>query len=127
MPDQRDQQKRQGGQGGQQQGSAGQKSDQSNKKSGSPQLVRQGAERQDSGGPNKATDQISFYDESLKKQIEGSFKSDGKSIHVSSSYGVKSVPYNELGASIDHDAQVLLAQKVLSELAREAAKGTNGH
>ena len=29
-----------------------------------------------------ATDQISFYDESLKKQIEGSFKTDGKSIHV---------------------------------------------
>jgi hypothetical protein len=34
-----------------------------------------------------ATDQISFYDESLKKQIEGSFISDGKSIHVSSVYG----------------------------------------
>jgi hypothetical protein len=34
------------------------------------------------GVPNMATDQISFYDESLKKQIEGSFKTDGKSIHV---------------------------------------------
>ena len=45
-----------------------------------------------------ATDQISFYDESLKKQIEGSFISDGKSIHVSSAYGVKSVPYGDLGA-----------------------------
>src|SRR5436189_140997 len=64
-----------------------------------------------------ATDQISFYDESLKKQIEGSFVSDGKSIHISSAYGTKSVPYGELGASIDHDAQVLLVQKLLGELA----------
>ena len=39
-----------------------------------------------------ATNQISFYDESLKKQIEGSFVSDGKSIHVSSVYGTKKVP-----------------------------------
>jgi hypothetical protein len=39
-----------------------------------------------------ATDQISFYDASLKKQIEGSFVSDGKSIHVSSEYGRKSAP-----------------------------------
>jgi hypothetical protein len=31
-----------------------------------------------------ATDQVSFYDESLKKQIEGSFISDGKSIASSS-------------------------------------------
>jgi tartrate dehydratase alpha subunit/fumarate hydratase class I-like protein len=44
-------------------------------------------------------------------------------IHVSSKYGVKSVPYNDLGASIDHDAQVLLAQKLLSELARDAGAG----
>jgi hypothetical protein len=29
------------------------------------------------------TDQISFYDEPLKKQIEASFVSDGKEIHVS--------------------------------------------
>ena len=72
-----------------------------------------------------ATDQISFYDESLKKQIEGSFVSDGKSIHVSSAYGVMSVPYNDLGASIDHNAQVLLVQKLLSELARDAGKGKN--
>ena len=42
-------------------------------------------------------DQVSFYDETLKKQIEGSFTSDGKSIHVSSAYGIKSVPYNDLG------------------------------
>jgi hypothetical protein len=69
------------------------------------------------------TDQISFYDESLKKQIEGSYTSDGKSIHVSSVYGVKSVPYGDLGASIDHDAQVWLVQKLLSELARDPGGG----
>ena len=68
---------------------------------------------------HRATDQISFYDESLKKQIEGSFKSDGKSIHVSSAYGTKSVSYNDLGACIDYNAQVLFVQKVLSELARD--------
>jgi hypothetical protein len=71
-----------------------------------------------------ATDQISFYDESLKKQIEGSFISDGKSIHISSAYGAKSLPYNDLGACIDYNAQVLLAQKVLSELARNPGSGT---
>ena len=71
-----------------------------------------------------ATDQISFYDESLKKQIEGSFVSDGKSIHVSSvSYGTKSAPYGDLGACIDHNSQVLLAQKLLSELARDPSSG----
>ena len=70
-----------------------------------------------------ATDQVSFYDESLKKQLEGSFVSDGKSIHVSSEYGAKSAPYGDLGASIDHDAQVLLAQKLLSELARDPGSG----
>ena len=73
-----------------------------------------------------ATDQISFYDESLKKQIEGSFVSDGKAIHVSSVYGTKSAPYNDLGACIDHNAQILLAQKLLSELARDAAKDMKG-
>jgi hypothetical protein len=66
-----------------------------------------------------ATDQISFYDESLKKQIEGSFISDGKSIHVSSAYGVKS----DLGACIDHNSQVLLAQKLLSGLAHDPGSG----
>ena len=70
-----------------------------------------------------STDQVSFYDESLKKQIEGCFVSDGKSIHVSSAYGSKSVPYNDLGACIDHNAQVLLVQKLLSELARDPSSG----
>ncbi len=69
------------------------------------------------------TDQVSFYDESLKTQIEGSFVSDGKSIHISSPYGTKSFPYNELGAIIDYNAQVLLVQKLLSELARDPSSG----
>ena len=66
-----------------------------------------------------ATDRVSFYDESLKKQIEDSFVSDGKKIHVYSVYGAKSVPYNDLGACIDHNSQVVLVQKLLSELARD--------
>lgn len=70
-----------------------------------------------------ATDQISFYDESLKKQIEGTFISDGKSIHIRSVYGNKSVAYSDLGACIDHNSQVLLAQKLLSELARDPGSG----
>jgi hypothetical protein len=74
-----------------------------------------------------ATDQVSFYDESLRKQIEGSFVSDGKSIHVSSPYGTKSAPYNDLGACIDFNSQVVLAKKLLSELARDAAKDKKGH
>ena len=70
-----------------------------------------------------ATDYVSFYDESLKKQIEGSFTSDGKSIHVFSAYGNKTVPYGDLGAIIDYDAQVLLVKKLLSELARDPGGG----
>jgi hypothetical protein len=71
-----------------------------------------------------ATDQVSFYDESLKKQIEGWFKTDGKSVHVFSAYGIKSFPYNDLGAIIDYNAQVLLVQKLLSELARDPDSGS---
>ena len=70
-----------------------------------------------------ATDQISFYDESLKKQIEGCFVSDGKEVHVSSEYGANSASYGDLGACIDHNAQVLLVQKLLSELARDPSSG----
>jgi hypothetical protein len=70
-----------------------------------------------------AKDQISFYDETLKKQVEGCFVSDGKSIHVSSAYGAKSASYGDLGASIDHNSQVSLARNLLSELARGTAKG----
>jgi hypothetical protein len=65
------------------------------------------------------TVQISFYDESLKKQVEGTFISDGRSIHVFSEYGAKSFPYNDLGACIDYNAQVLMVKKVLSGLARD--------
>jgi hypothetical protein len=72
-------------------------------------------------------DQISFYDESLKKQIDGSFTSDGKGIRVFSVYGTKTAPYNDLGACIDVDAQVSLARKLLSEVARGAAHDTHGH
>lgn len=67
-----------------------------------------------------AHDQISFYDESLKKQIEGSYKTDGKSVHVSSvKYGIKSAPYGALGTFVDQAGLDLLAQKLLSELARD--------
>lgn len=46
-----------------------------------------------------ATDQVSFFDKDLKKQIEGSFKTDGKSIHVFSAYGNKSFPTTILARS----------------------------
>jgi hypothetical protein len=69
------------------------------------------------------TDQISFYDESLKKQIEGSFRSDGNYIHVYSVYGTKSFPYSDLGACIDYDAQVSFVRKLLAELARDPGSG----
>ena len=67
-----------------------------------------------------AHDQISFYDESLKQQIEGSYTSDGKAVHVRSvEYGIKSAPYGDLGTFIDVDGLNLLAQKLLSQLARD--------
>ena len=74
-----------------------------------------------------ATDRVSFYDESLKKTIEGSFVSDGKKIHVTSVYGSKSASYGDLGACIDHNSQISLAQKLLGELARGAAKDMKSH
>lgn len=74
-----------------------------------------------------SNDQISFYDETLQKQVEGSFVSDGKSIHVSSAHGVKRASYGDLGACVDYNSQVMLARKLLSEVARDAAKGTKGH
>ena len=80
-------------------------------------------DQQQGGSAHMATDQISFYDEILKKQIEGTFISDGKSIHIRSAYGNKSVPYSDLGACIDHNSQVLLAQKLLSGLARDPGSG----
>jgi hypothetical protein len=75
-----------------------------------------------------ATDQVSFYDETLNRQIEGSYRTDGKSVHVrSAKYGIKSAPYGHLGTFIDQDGQHLLAQKLLSELAREAGKAIESH
>jgi hypothetical protein len=62
-----------------------------------------------------ATDQVSFFDEPLKKQIEGSFISDGREIHVSVSYGAR-------GPVIDYNSQVLLVQNLLSELAGDPSK-----
>src|SRR6516225_11641785 len=128
MSDQSNQQNQRGGQSRQQGG--GQKPGQQQQPKQKPgQGGQQGGGGQNN--PNKApdtdrgtahvakrmpTDQISFYDASLKKQIEGSFVSDGKSIHVSSVYGTKSASYGDLGASIDYNSQVLLAQKLLSEL-----------
>jgi hypothetical protein len=74
------------------------------------------------------TDQISFYDESLKKQIEGSYRTDGKAVHVRSvKYGIKSAPYGHLGTFVDQDSLDLLAQKLLSQLAREAGEDTKSH
>jgi hypothetical protein len=66
-----------------------------------------------------AHDQISFYDESLKKQVEGSYRTDGKAVHVRSHYGIKSAPYGDLGTFPDQAGLDLLAQKLLSELARD--------
>ena len=71
---------------------------------------------------------ISFYDESLKRQIEGSYTTDGKFIHAGSgTLGVKSAPHGHLGIFMDKSGQDLLAQKLLSELAHRAAKDMNGH
>jgi len=65
-------------------------------------------------------DQICFYDETLGQQLEGSYRYDGKAIHVSSAiHGARSVPRGACIAQTDVD---LLAQKVLSELAHEAQK-----
>jgi hypothetical protein len=72
-----------------------------------------------------ATDQVSFYDESLQKQLEGFFISDGREIRVHSVYGLQCVPYSDLGAIIDYSAQVSAVKKALSAMARVGAKG--GH
>ena len=63
-------------------------------------------------------DRVSFYDETLKKQIEGSYTDDGKRIHVRSMnvYGARSA---SRGGCFNHYEVKLLAQKVLSELARD--------
>ena len=66
---------------------------------------------------------ICFYDETLKKQIEGFYKYDGKAIHVSTyGYGARSTPplFSLLGRFPDHNALQLFAKQVASELVRDA-------
>jgi hypothetical protein len=71
---------------------------------------------------------VSFYDKSLKTQIEGSYTTDGKSIHAGSgTLGFKSAPIGHLGTFIDKAGNVELAQKLLSELTRDAPKTMNSH
>ena len=65
---------------------------------------------------------ICFYDETLKKQIEGFYKYDGKAIHVSTyGYGARSTPplFSVLGRFPDHNALQLFAKQIASELARD--------
>jgi hypothetical protein len=105
MSDRLNQQNQQHSQGGQQ-GGAGNNPNAVPMPRGAAYLAKQ-----------RSPNQISFYDPSLKKQIDGSFVSDGKSIIVISPYGTKTVPYGDLGATIDLNAQILLARKLLSALA----------
>ena len=64
----------------------------------------------------------SFYDERLKKQIWGSFITDGKALYVLSEYGTKRASYKDLGPCVDHNSQVLLARKLLSEVVHDGVK-----
>lgn len=69
------------------------------------------------------TDQIHFYDEFLKKEIEGSYTYDGKAIHVcSEAYGARSAATRFDGCFFDRIAVDLFAQKVLSDMARDAER-----
>ena len=68
---------------------------------------------------------ICFYDETLKKQIDGFYKYDGKAIHVSTyGYGARStLPlFSLLGRFPDHNALQLFAKQVASELARDVGQ-----
>jgi hypothetical protein len=79
----------------------------------------------DSNFAHLSPDQVSFYDETLQKQIEGSYRYNGKAIHVASvKYGAKSAPPAYFGARVDHFALALYAQRLLSELASDAEKDT---
>ncbi len=72
-------------------------------------------------------DQLSFYDETLKKHIEGSYRHDGKRVYVSSVvYGFKHAPVGSLDTFIDQDGVDLLAEKLLRQLAHEGAKNGVG-
>jgi hypothetical protein len=66
-----------------------------------------------------ATGDCSYYDEHLKRKIWGSFITNGKTLRVLSEYGTKSAPAI-FGTRVDHFALVALAQKLLSEVARDA-------
>lgn len=71
---------------------------------------------------------ISFYDESLKTQIEGSYTTDGKWIHAGSgTLGFKSARIGDHGTFVDKAGNVQLAQILMSDLARHSPKGMNGH
>ena len=59
----------------------------------------------------------------LKKQIEGSYRYNGKAIHVASvKYGARSAPTAYFGTRVDRFAIASYAQQLLSELARDAEK-----
>jgi hypothetical protein len=66
-----------------------------------------------------ATGDCSYYDEHLKKKIWGSFITNGKTLRVLSEYGTKSAPAI-FGTLVDHFSLTALAQKLLSEVARDA-------
>jgi hypothetical protein len=71
---------------------------------------------------------LSFYDESLGMQIEGSYTTDGKLIHAGfGTLGYKSAPIGHYGTFIDKAGNVELAKRLLSDLARAQPKRTNGH
>jgi hypothetical protein len=71
---------------------------------------------------------VSFFDEASKTQIDGSYTTDGKFIHATSAaLGYKSARVGHLGTFIDRAGNLQLAQKLLSELARDEAKNMNGH
>jgi hypothetical protein len=71
---------------------------------------------------------VSFYDESLETQVEGSYTTDGKRIHVGSGeLGYKSAPIGHYGTFVDKKGNVELAKRLLSDLTRAAPKAMNGH
>jgi hypothetical protein len=72
---------------------------------------------------------ISFYDESLGTQIDGSYTTDGKVIHAGSgTLGAKSARFGHFGRfRFDQVGQDLIAQDLLSELAHQEAKNSHGH
>ncbi|HEU5400670.1 MAG TPA: hypothetical protein VFU86_04890 [Terriglobales bacterium] len=72
---------------------------------------------------------VSFYDESLGRQIEGSYITDGKVIHAGSgTLGAKSARFGHFGRSrFDQMGQDLIAQDLLSELAHREAQNSHGH